>query len=500
VPGIIRAHHPEDDAIAAAAMPPVVVQNYQRAPVPDVPGIIRANGPEDEAPAAAALAAAQPVAASSAPAATPLPPVRPDLPANRFRPDPPDVPGIIRAPITGGEGETFKPAVEPLFSHEGLARKDAVKSGWKARAAAVAAGSAAAFAGAGSALADKAGPRFASLKSGMGTVPARVGGATTSVREGGFRQTRLFTGIATVALAIRVGAVWIGSALAVVLLPILLGLGRFVSVPANAASRWFSNRSGSVSPDFDEDGNPRRKRPVAPFWIAFAGFYAILALIIGVVWFGSAVGSSPASPGAIHTIFIADWSPSPSPSPTATPAASASSATTPGASASSATTPGASASTNPGASPSTAPIGPVVTPGTTPKPTAKITPVPTAKITPVPTVKITPVPVPTPTPVMFETIVSATPPASHGSGDAHFVLRSLPTAVCYLHLLGADGTRHTTHTTMGGDGESGSMDWTGSSAWTAQAYTMTLTCTMPAPDSRSTSTLSSGSVTSITMP
>jgi len=82
----------------------------------------------------------------------------------------------------------------------------------------------------------------------------------------------------------------------VVFLPVFYGLSRFITVPANAASNWM--QGSEASPDFDEYGNPRRKRRIAPFWLAFAGFYVILALIIGAAWFGSSISTSTANPSA----------------------------------------------------------------------------------------------------------------------------------------------------------------------------------------------------------
>jgi hypothetical protein len=166
-------------------------------------------------------------------------------------------------------------------------------------------------------------------------------------------------------MGIRTGVLVVGSVLAIVFLPIILGLGRLASVPANAASRLMQRNDAGV-PDFDADGNPRRKRRVAPFWLAFGGFYTVLALIIATVWFGSAAGSSPPSAGSSasgHPGFIAGLLVSPSQS--------------------------ASPSTSPTASPTATPA-PTPTKAPTPKPTKKPTPKPTKKPTPKPT------PVPTP--------------------------------------------------------------------------------------------------------
>ena len=359
---------------------PVTVSDYQRAPGREVPGLIRAQHPEDAPPDTAAAG-------------------KLDLPTNRFRPDPPEVLGVTRAHITDSSGETFRPAVAPLFSNEGIARQKVTESGWKARIGAAVAGVAAALLAAGSALAHKAGPRLTSVKSGLGTVPDRARGATATARRGklasrvgnglrNFKETRPYAWIASAALAIRVGVVFVGSALAVVFLPIILGLSRFISVPANATSKWVANRGGAPSPDFDETGSPRRKKRVAPFWIAFAGFYTVLALIIGVVWVGSAYSSSPPSRGATHFA-------------TATPFVAAAAETA---------TPTAS---------------PTATPTASPSPTAKPTPVPTKKPAPKPKPKPTPTPTPKPKLTVNATTLNV-------NVSANFQVKFTPNAVCTL--------------------------------------------------------------------
>jgi outer membrane biosynthesis protein TonB len=426
---------------------PVTVPDYIRAPGREVSGLIRGQHPEDDAPPDTAAAG------------------KLDLPTNRFRPDPPEVIGLTRAHIADSSGETFRPAVEPLFSNEGFARQKVTESGWKARIGAAAAGVAAALLAAGSALADKAGPRLTSVKSGLGTVPDRVRGATATARQGklasrvgnglrNFKETRPYAWIASAALAIRVGVVFVGSALAVVFLPIILGLSRFISVPANATSQWVANRGGAPSPDFDETGSPRRKKRVAPFWIAFAGFYTVLALIIGVVWVGSAYSSSPPSPGATHFS-------------TATPFVAAAAET---------------------ATPTVSPTAsPTATPTATPSPTAKPTPVPTKKPTPVPTKKPTPKPTkmktappapPTPAPTPILSVSLNSPPRNT---SVKFTVKFTVGSSCTLNGNWVVGTGNgnppnniTTSTETivlsGGSGTSGNVSNGRNRVWT---YTVT---------------------------
>jgi cytoskeletal protein RodZ len=184
----------------------------------------------------------------------------------------------------------------------------------------------------------------------------------------------------------------VGSVLAIVFLPIILGLNRILTIPAHAISSRMQHEEVGM-PDFDADGNPRRKRRVAPFWLAFGGFYTVLALIIAMVWFGSVSGSSPSSspsgsghPGIIAAVVSPSQSASPSTSPTG------------------------SATADPTAAPPAAPTPTAKpTPAPTKKPTAKPTKKPTPKPTPVPTPKPTPVPTPKPaTPTPPPTVVTLT--------------------------------------------------------------------------------------------
>jgi hypothetical protein len=57
---------------------------------------------------------------------------------------------------------------------------------------------------------------------------------------------------------------------------------------AGLVRRGPDRRSGW--PDFDEHGNPRRRRRVAPFWLWFGGFFGILVLVAAAVL---AFGGSP---------------------------------------------------------------------------------------------------------------------------------------------------------------------------------------------------------------
>jgi hypothetical protein len=384
--------------------PPVPTTGYFRPPPPpNVPGITRAHRPGDDVPAAAAFTAVNPAVAGPVPGAR----ARRAVPTTNYvRPDPPpNVPGITRAPIVEElpveeDVPVVAPVVAPLFSNEGNARKKESEPGtWKVRIAAIAAGVLAALLAAGSALADHAKPLLTSARAGLATLPARFSGAGgtaagTSAAAGttaaahGFRASRPFRWTASTVMAIRTGVLVVGSVLAVVFLPIILGLSRILTVPAHAGSRWIQ-RNDAGAPDFDADGNPRRKRRVAPFWLAFGGFYLVLAMIIATVWFGSAAGSSPPSAGSSgngRPGFIAGLIVSPSQS------------ASPGTSSTASSTSTATATQTPTLTPTKAP---------TPKPTKKPTPKPTKKPTPKPAT-------PTPPPTVV-TLTTNLPTQVHGN-------------------------------------------------------------------------------------
>jgi hypothetical protein len=457
------------------------------------------------------LAAPAPVEAEVPGAAAPVPtsaraeptmPTRPTSPPvtvqGYVRPPAKDVPGLIRAAV-----EPARPAVEPLFSNEGIFRQQkALRPSWKARILGPVTGVAVALRAAGTAFGHNAGIRLSSLEASLGSVPDRVRGSRISNGFSHFGDTRVFASIASAGLAVRVGAVWIGSALAVVLRRIILGMGRLISPQAGAAGRWVGS-GWSRSPDSGEYGNPRRKRRVSPFWLLVPGCCLLVALAIGTNWVFSAAtpasSDAPRSIGTTPTPYIAGG------------AASPTSAVRGSAGPGSSTGGGVSAKGFPSAGTSATPSGaPIPTPAKTPKPNPVPSPVPTPIHTPTPVITPHPtatlVPTPTPTPVMFATIVQATPPAAQG-GDATFVVQSLPTATCTLTATGTapgPGNSHTlSNITIGVDGSSGPVQWGGNNnvyprrhAWAAGTYQVTATCTMPPPDNRS---ITSAAV-SITMP
>jgi trimeric autotransporter adhesin len=510
-------------AAPVVTSPPVSTHYTPPDVLPDVPGIIRAPRPQPVAPAAAAaLSASAPTTIAAVPGTR-----RRAVPTTNYvRPDPPpDVPGIIRAPIVEDAPEAVTaPAPPPLFSNEGALRKSETRSGVKGRVAGTGGGVGASLLAAGSALADRTGPALSALATRIkaaGTTPpdgvdagaaellamsqaaatpparlpdsVRVVAATspafatapafaatgpafaatspafaTAPAMGelhGFRASRPFVWIASIVLAIRMAAVFVGSVLAVVFLPILLGLGRMVSVPANAVSRWVQGDEAGT-PDFDADGNPRKKRRVAPFWLAFAGFYCVLAVIIGMVWFGSALGSSPASPNSSGPGRPGGLAGVTSPSPSASPSPSPSEI----ASLPLVIVPGGSSSTSPSTAPSTSP-------STSAAPTKKPTPKPTKKPTPKPTPR-----------VLFAKFVQLLPPATSADGVLINV-QSLPTATCVVVTASSDPSHHKKTFTIFADGYSGQYLWS-AGAWPAGPYHLTMTCSLTGfPDATATKSL-----------
>lgn len=270
------------------------------------------------------------------------------------------------------------------------------------------------------------------------------------------------------------------SAFAAVPLAILFGLGRVVSMPANVATRWLAG-SEPASPDFDEYGEPRKKRRAVPFWLLFAGFYIFLALLIGGVWVTSAyapstdAASSTGPSATMHVAYgglIGEVSVTPSPMPTAT------------------------------AAPTPVPV--LVTPAPTPLPTAAPTPVPTVAPTPkpatpkpatptpkpatptpptpvpaTPTPKPSPTPVPTPVTPVLTALDSS--PGSVGTG-AHFQVGFTAGASCQLTrtYVSGPGPAPTPSPRTGGafviqsNGLSASISFGGSAS--AGTYSITAKC------------------------
>ncbi|MGA3058155.1 MAG: hypothetical protein ABSE70_09025, partial [Candidatus Limnocylindrales bacterium] len=282
-------------------------------------------------------------------------------------------PGPTAAPTE--EPEPYRPVVEPLFSNEGIVRWSmANHKSWRARLRTLVAGAVAALVTAGIAFAHNPGARFAAARSNIGHSFSH------------FSDTRVFAWLAMAALGIRTGLVWLGAAVAVVVVPIALGIGRIVSPPVSVATRWLQG-GRLVSVDFDEYDNERKKRRFSPFWLAFTGCYVLLAIVIAVNVVFSAGPSTSNDPIDIVNA--------------ATPTATGTLASSAQASSAGNVQPGKST-----------PGGAVVIPGPTTAPTPVPTPIPTAagsapKGTPTPTPRGTP----TPTPVRTPTPAPTPPPA-----------------------------------------------------------------------------------------
>jgi hypothetical protein len=270
------------------------------------------------------------------------------------------------------------------------------------------------------------------------------------------------------------------AAFAAVPLAVLFGLGRLVSMPANVATRWLAG-SEPASPDFDEYGEPRKKRRVVPFWLLFSGFYIFLALLIGGVWVTSAyapstdAASSTGPSATMHVAYgglIGQVSVTPSPVPTAT------------------------AAPTPVPVPVTpAPIPVPVTPAPTPAPTVAPTPKPAtprpatpkpptptpvpATPTPVPATP-TPKPSPTPTPTPVRPLLSTNLPSSQPKATPIvFTVTFAPAGTCTVTRTYVSGlpTPPTTPVAWNIPMANG----TGSHTWGASSsggtYTFVATCT-----------------------
>ncbi|MFI5259382.1 MAG: hypothetical protein ACHQ01_07230, partial [Candidatus Limnocylindrales bacterium] len=221
------------------------------------------------------------------------------------RPPARETPGIIRAAV-----EPARPAAEPLFSNEGLLRtRKALRPSWRARILGAIAAAVASLRAAGTALGHNAGTRLSYLEASVVSMPKRARGAGAPAQTDGLRarfsdgfsqfsDTRAFAWMTSATLVVRVVAVGVGSALAAVLRPIVLGFGRRISPQANAVRRW-AGSGWSGPPDSDEYGDPRKKRRVSPFWVVFAGSCVLLGLTIGTnLVLSPASAASSQAPGA----------------------------------------------------------------------------------------------------------------------------------------------------------------------------------------------------------
>jgi hypothetical protein len=381
----------------------------------------------------------------------------------------PDVPGITRAPVQPAVSEPVGQIPPPLFSNEGIVRKSSAHQGLKARIVGPLAGLGAALLSAGSALGHSVGGRASSTTPGTGAaqgtpvpspyappVAPSPGLAPQAVAGPVAPQTAApLRWLASIGRGFKTVGVILGTAITVVFLPIILGLRRLVLAPAHLISRRLPAPSApGGTPDFDADGNPRRRRRVSPLWLAFGGFYGFLALIILSVLVATAMVGAPSNTPATKL---------PIKTPVVVAYASASSWSVIG-------------NVTPKPSPTI-----VVTPPPIAKPamaTPPPPPAPTPVKTPAPTVKTTPTPVPTVTPVPtpFTIITTATPPKTHGS-DASISVWSYPGWTCYLTRT----TPYKKSTTLATNAQgSATFLWGGTHgttpAWTAGTYTITAYC------------------------
>jgi hypothetical protein len=365
-------------------------------------------------------------------------------------PPDPSTPSIHRAPVDrAAESAVHPPVVEPIFSNEGIVRWSSQhRRSLSSRVRDQIAG----LSGLGTAFGHEAARKRADADTDAAALsPGATTDAGRSPRH--FSETRVFAGLAFFVLGIRIGLSGIGRALIGVVAPIASVVGRVVSPPAASVAGWVKGGQ-PVDGEFDEYGNQRKTRRVSPFWLLFAGFYLVVALIIGLNIFFSGAPSLTFDPNAVAAAG--------SPKPTMVPASNRTLGATLASSTADPTVAGAVLTADPGTPPpadtptpmptqgsTSAPVKPRTTPAPTPKPTPTPipTPVPTPIPTPVPTPIPTPTPAPTPTP-MFVFFDQATDPngllpAVHGD-PAYFLVESLPGATCKLTRTGNHQGQSTT--------------------------------------------------------
>jgi hypothetical protein len=318
---------------------------------------------------------------------------------------------------------------------------------------------------------------------------------------GRFADTPVFAAIASVVLAIRVGAVWIGSAMAVVVLPIVLGLARLVAIPARPVADWISGRD-SAWPDFDEYGNPRqpggsRRRALGA--MLFVGFFGILFLGIVLVWILPAPNNIAAgpTPNGSGNVAVAtgpnaqngqngNGGPTLDPTPNPSDLDLGDQSLPPGATRRPATPKPPVITAPPMPAPTVAASATTIS---TPVATTTSTPVATRTSTPSPTVTPTPAPTPTPSAPFLDTTVA--PPAPVGT-SVTFRIIFVPNATCYLTRTPKPGTpgsprNSATFKTAVSDGGAW-INW-GSTA-PAGNYFISATCTAPGGTAKTSAAMS----------
>jgi hypothetical protein len=415
---------------------PVTVVGYVRPPGRDVPGLIRARRDDEEATsadsapdAAAAMATSSHGSVASG-----------------------DDSSLDSTPVTSTPVVAGRWAAQsaPLFSNEGIVRASSQNASWSRRIRASAAGVAAALVAAATAFGHNAGPRLESARSGLVSASAGLR------RRGLSAAARARAAGSDASSPTIVGKIGVASA---ALTSTIAPAGRAAWTPFSAFGRWL--HGGDAAPTYDEYGNEQKRRRMAPGWLLFIGFYALVfGLIGGTMLFGADSPTNGARPSPSSKPAVAAVSSGSSPTlggvnpntnATASPSATSGSSTRPAVSSSG---PGATASPSPTSTATASPTaGPTPKPGTkpppvTPKPTAKPpvtpaptpTPAPTRTPTPAPTNTPAPTPTktpaPTPTPKMFVAFSIQTPPAPTHGVNSVFRVDTLTGSTCYEQRTG----------------------------------------------------------------
>ena len=265
--------------------------------------------------------------------------------------------------------------------------------------------------------------------------------------------------------------------LAMVLLAVRVAFGKVASVVA-----WpYRQITGANDLHIEVEGaeqDPRRKRKKKGLVASLADGAVITLVGTITLWVVMAGVVMPIIAPSPTPVMVGDETGNPY--ATKTPVSSqvavvspdASTTAEPGASPTATETAGATATATPGSSP---------TPGPTPPPGSTPTPTPPATPTPPPT----PLPTPTPTPTMFVTLALDTvnTPSPRTVGEyAYFYVSSLPGSTCSITRVGPSSKTDLIPVPIDPDGTIYIAWGHGAGVGT---YSITVSCTAPAPDGRS---------------
>ena len=480
-----------------------------------VPAAAAETAPRSEPKVAIAAAASAPAAAET---------LQPSH-AGIIRPRPsdlPEFPGIIRA-APSEEAPGVHPAVEPLFSNEGIVRRaEENHHGLFKTVVGVVAGIVAAFLAAGTALghsvvahlpggrsAANSTPGSTAAGSSAGSTADGFGGASiVDVPTPGSEASpppgtldRPVGRTASVASAAKAGLRSVAGAVVYAASVVAAGFALLFRkiTGGGAAPQLVPVEAGVAS-------NRHRRRRAPIFWVLFVGFFAVLYSYVLLAGLVPTIAQSSLPPAASASPDVVGDDDNPLPSQIALASPTTETTPDPGVTASpdpsGTPTPDSQPTSDPTDDPTPNPtVNPTQAPGPTrtPAPTRAPTPVPTRAPTPVPTApptiaptpRPTPAPTPKPTPkptpvdfVVFEPQGSvnggytADYSAPAGTGGLVVIIDSRGTSVCTLSST-APNSRAATQTIPGTSSQTGSMvrsPW--GRSWPVGTYTVTASCTL----------------------